>query len=203
MIERVKTQNGQCVLKSDGRLMSSRFDPQGEAKAWLERRKIFIDKVKTIIILGAGSGYHVVEALESTAAQIIVVDPSQSLIDLVNEIHRFDTRRVQFECCKTAKELRACESVRKSIESSFVVLLHPASREGREKVFKELQDQLGGRDWGSLTWQWQLQGLGDLETNPRITNEKLTIYDLEQAELVQNSEERETLLIKALRELVK
>lgn len=183
--------------------MSSRFDPHAEAKNWLERRRPFLDKVKSVILLGAGSGYHIQEISQATSGQIIVIDPCLELIESVKEVHKFDPLRVRFEYIKSARELRASENIRKAVSSSFVVLIHPASREGRDRIFKDLQDQLCGRDWGSLTWQWQLQGLGDLEENPRITNEKLTIYDLEQAELVQSSEEREVLLIKALRELVK
>jgi hypothetical protein len=51
-----------------------------------------------------------------------------------------------------------------------------------------------------------LRGGPAFDANPRIdskNNEPLTIYDLEQTELVQSSEERERLLFKALRELVK
>jgi hypothetical protein len=44
-----------------------------------------------------------------------------------------------------------------------------------------------------------------LDSYPRIiaSDEPLTIYDLESTELVQDSAERERMIIKALRELVK
>jgi hypothetical protein len=57
-----------------------------------------------------------------------------------------------------------------------------------------------------LNWQWQLKGHGSLDTQLKIGAEgdaALTIYDLDNTELSQNSEDRERMIIKALRELVK
>lgn len=203
LIEQLVAKNGDSVLRVKGRLLASRFDPRKEATDWVARRLSFIDKVKTLIILGAGSGYHIFELMVRTRAEILVLEPSLDLFEVVQRLHTFDSSRVRFENVQSAKGLRATASVRQAVKASFRVLVHPASRSGREKIFDELQAQLIARDWGSLTWQWKLQGLGDLAETLRVDAGKLTIYDLEQTELVQNSVERERLLIKALRELVK
>ncbi len=203
LIEQLVAKNGDSVLRVKGRLLASRFDPRKEATDWVARRLSFIDKVKTLIILGAGSGYHIFELMVRTRAEILVLEPSLDLFEVVQRLHTFDSSRVRFENVQSAKGLRATASVRQAVKESFRVLVHPSSRSGREKIFDELQAQLIARDWGSLTWQWKLQGLGDLAETLRVDAGKLTIYDLEQTELVQNSVERERLLIKALRELVK
>lgn len=203
MIEVLSGKNGNAVLKFEGRLLASRFDPRAEAALWVDRRKTFLDKVQTVFILGAGSGYHILELSRRVQADLIVIEPSLELIDAVIGLHKLDTSRTHFECVQSGKGLRACARVRKALKTSFLALVHPPSREGREKLFEELLVQLLGRDWGSLTWQWQLQDFGELAAQPRVTAERLTIYDLEQTELVQDSAEREKLLLKALRELVK
>jgi hypothetical protein len=196
-------ERGDPVLKFNGRLMASRFDPRGEAVQWVDRRLCFLDKVKTIFILGAGSGYHLGELADRSQADLIVIEPCSELIRAVEGLRRSDRSRVHFECVQTGKALRSSARVRKALTASFVVLVHAPSREGRETVFAELQAQLLGRDWGSLSWQWRLQNFAELDSRPRVSSERLTIYDLEQTELVQDSSEREKLLLKALRELVK
>jgi hypothetical protein len=92
------------------------------------------------------------------------------------------------------------------VKESFIVLIHPASLALNKDLYESCRAQLLGREWGALSWQWNLRGGPAFDMNPRIDSKKqepLTIYDLEQTELVQNSEERERLLFKALRELVK
>lgn len=205
MLELISGERGQTVIRREGRLLASRFDPVGEAQAWIARRMTFLDKVKTVFVLGLGAGYHVQALLKATPAQIFVIEPDIDLTALVQTIHSFPKERVTIEAIQTARALRAHAAVRAAIKSSFIVLVHPASRVANADFFEECSTQLSGREWGSLTWQWNLKAGHSLDSTPRVdsTGEVLSIYDLEQTELVQNSEERERLLIKALRELVK
>lgn len=204
MIEVVAGEQGNSVLRFEGRLLASRYDPRSEAIQWVERRLCFLDKVQTVFVLGAGSGYHLEELHRRCKADLVVIEPSQELIEAVIRLNQFDMARISFECVQTVRDLRSSPRIRKALSASFMVLVHPASREKREQLFDEIHAQLLGRDWGSLTWQWRLQGLADLDSQPRIdARDGLTIYDLEQTELVQDSNERERLLFKALRELVK
>lgn len=204
MIETLVGENGHPVIRQDGRLLASRFDPVSEARAWLGRRRDFVDKVKTIFVLGLGSGYHVQALVENTSAHIVVIEPDLQLIEAVTQIHQFAAGRVTIEPVQTARGLRASQAVRNAVKTSFTVLSHPPSNGANAQFFKDCQAQLTGRDWGSLTWQWQIKNGPALDSTPRAGGSgTLTIYDLEQTELVQNSEERERLLVKALRELVK
>ncbi len=205
MIETLSAQSGRIILKDGGRLLASAFDPESEAREWMSRRKEFLDKVKYVFVLGAGAGYHIAELSAHTEAGIVVLETRAALIEAVREIHAFDSDRVKFECVRSAKELRAAAAVRSAIANSFVVLQHGPSLAADPALFRELHAQLMGRDWGGLNWQWQMKGFSTLESQPQIhkTGEALTILDLDQTELVQNSEERERMLVKALRELVK
>ncbi len=205
MIEMVRAQNGSVVVKDDGRLLSSAVDPQAEAGEWIARRRSFLDKVKVIFVLGAGSGYHIAELQKCSAAQIVVLDSSEKVIAAVREIHQFAEIRVKFECVQRGKALRSLESVKSGVAVSFTVLQHAPSVAGDPEFYRECQNLLNGREWGGLHWQWQLKGFSALDSQPKIHSGELplTIYDLDSTELVQNSEERERMLVKALRELVK
>ncbi len=205
MIETTPAKNGSLVVREDGRWLASAFDPQSEARTWLARRKEFLDKVKYVFVLGAGAGYHIHALSAQTDAGIVVIDVRKDLIETVRGLHAFDSDRVKFECVDSTRQLRAADSVRTAVAQSFVVLQHGPSQAINPSLFRDLHAQLLGRDWGALNWQWKMMGFSTLESQPQIQKggEALTILDLEQTELIQDSSERERMLIKALRELVK
>jgi hypothetical protein len=207
LIERVSATDGRVVLRFDGRLLSSTFDPVAEAREWLARRETLLREVKTVFVLGAGSGYHIAEMVKTVLARIVVIEPSTDLAQAVREVHAFSEPKVTFANFAQASRLRSNTAVRDGVRHSFVVLRHPASIAGRAEFFDECEKQLLARDWGNLNWQWSLKGMGPLDAQMQIGagegESALTIYDLEKTELVQNSDERERMLIKALRELVK
>jgi hypothetical protein len=71
-IETGLSRSGHEVLKKDGRWLASSIDPLKEARQWVEQ----FEKLKpgsifecddSLIILGIGSGYHVVELIEQLA----------------------------------------------------------------------------------------------------------------------------------------
>lgn len=209
MVEWVDAANGDKVIRFDGRLLASRFDPRKEAGEWLDSRPEFLAKVRTIIVLGMGAGYHVAELLERTGREkgpkILVIETNEKILNAGQMLHQFPANRVIFEQVRSARALRASVQVKKAVAESFVVLAHPASMVNDQKLFEECRLQLLGRDWGALSWQWKLRNAPDFDANSRIDmrSQPLTIHDLEQTELVSNSEERERMLFKALRELVK
>ena len=191
------------VLRHEGRLLASSVNPQHEAREWLQRRQPLTSGIQTIFVLGAGSGYHLLELIHATPAQIVVLDYYPEIIAQVRAVHAFPGDRIHFEDLQNAKHLRKAETVREAIKNSFLVLAYPPSLVAQTAFYRDCHKQLLGRDWGSLSWQWQLSGHSCLDQQAKIGSEDLTIYDLENTELVQNLTEREAMLIKALRELVK
>lgn len=206
MIEIVNAVNGEKVIRYDGRLLASRFDPIKEAQEWLNGRGDFLANIRTVIVLGLGSGHHISALLQKTSARILVLEANEEIFEAGQSIQSFDPLKVRIEHVTSAKALRSSDAVKAAVKESFVVLVHPASQAVNSELYESCRTQLLGRDWGSLNWQWHLTGSPAFDSTPRIdakSEEALTIYDLEQTELVQNSEEREKLLFKALRELVK
>lgn len=200
MIERLRAESGDEVLRLNGRLLASRFDPKREARDWLAARREFIASVRSIFVLGLGCGFHVHELRGACAAEILVLEANA---DLVNSFAGAD--RVRVLHLSSARELRAMDEVKRGVRESFVTLTHAPSFASNPEFYTACRTQLLGREWGALSWQWRMRNGPDFDRVPRIEggNSPLTIHDLEQTELVQNSEERERLLLRALRELVK
>jgi hypothetical protein len=157
-----------------------------------------------VFVLGLGSGHHVAELEKATQAKIIVLETNEDILSAAAEIHSF-SERVCLAHLPNARTLRKIDAVKSAVAKSFIVLAHAPSLAVDAAVYKECRAQLLGRDWGSLNWQWKLRNAPEFDRNPRIDakGEPLSLHDLEQTELVSNSEERERLLFKALRELVK
>lgn len=205
MIECVTSQSGLPVLRVNGVLLASRFDPMAEARAWLERRQTLIDSIRTIFVLGWGCGYHVQALRERTQAKIIVIECNSEIYTTAKDwIH--DLEDVHVEIFEQSADLRLRGAIREGVRrGSFIVLHHPASVHIHPKFYNDCLQQLLGRDWGSLNWQWNVRGRSALGNPPRIEpkGEPLTIHDLEACEVIENLEEREKLILNALRELVK
>lgn len=205
MLEWITANSGEKVIRFEGCLLASRIDPVAEAEAWFQRRASFVSKVKTVFILGAGCGFHIRETAKRTTARLIVIESLPELIEAVAPTLEDISPRVTFVSAASVRELRANETLRLAVATSFVVLDHPPSVNRDRAFYRECKTQLVGREWGALNWQWKLKGLPGFDSQPKISSgeKPLTIYDLEQTELVQDSAERERMLLKALRELVK
>lgn len=205
MIEFVESAKGGKVIRCDGRLLASRIDPESEAAEWLASRRDFIKNVKNVFVLGLGSGHHVRALLEKTEATVIVLEANAGIYNVAEQLGLPMSMKLKIQKVSSARDLRANEAVKAAVRESFVVLSHPASAALYPQVYDEIRAQLIGRDWAALNWQWKTRNAPGFDDNPRIDSngEPLTIHDLEQTQLVRNGEEREKLLLRALRELVK
>ncbi len=201
----MSAETGEKVLRFQGRLLASRFDPTREAQEWVASRRKFLGKVRSVFVLGLGSGHHVRELLKATDANIVVLESNADILQAAFDLHGFDPKRVSLHHVANARALRKIDEVKAAVSKSFIVLSHAPSCALAAEIYKDCRAQLIARDWGNLNWQWKLRGSADFDRTPRIdgTGETLSLHDLEQTELVQSSEEREKLLLKALRELVK
>ena len=205
MIEIVSAESGEKVLRYQGRLLASRFDPIREAQEWIQSRQRFLKDVRTVFVLGIGSGHHIAELVKSTSARIVVLETNEEILNAATDMHGFDNSRVSLNHVPNKRALRKIEAVKIAVTKSFIVLAHAPSFALSADIYKELRAQLLGRDWGNLNWQWKLRNAPGFDRTARIDTggEPLSVHDLEQTELVQNSEEREKILFKALRELLK
>lgn len=205
MIEWVEAASGDKVIRCDGRLLASRYYPVQEAGDWFARRRSFVATVKTVFILGAGSGYHILEVAKNSTAQIVVVEMREDLIQAVKPLLSEVSERITFVQCNSAREIRSNERIRQGLQNSFVLLEHPASLQFDLDAYKEISTWLRARDWGPLNWQWKLKGFAPLDSQPKLLTSAnpLTILDLDDCDAVNKGSDRERLFILALRELVK
>ena len=87
MIEIETAKTGQPVLKKNGRLLSSAFQPAQEACAWADRQLKDAKPDELILVLGIGSGHHVAELLgRRPEGSVTVVECDAELARRAREI---------------------------------------------------------------------------------------------------------------------
>jgi len=87
LIELVTARNGKSVLKKDGKLLASVFDPLREAAAWADKVQSEFGADESIIVLGLGSGYHVEElSARCSDRAIYVVEKDVEIAERVFEL---------------------------------------------------------------------------------------------------------------------
>lgn len=89
-VEIVTTQTGELTLRVDGVLLHSRYRPREEAARLIESAAL--DPAKPVIVIGAGSGYHV-ECLQQQNSTVTVLEPDLSVAKhaLTNDTIAADT----------------------------------------------------------------------------------------------------------------
>ncbi|MBC86545.1 MAG: hypothetical protein CL677_05135 [Bdellovibrionaceae bacterium] len=82
------SKSGLPILRLMGRFISSPTDPQREAEKWYIRNQDLFH-ADTIIVLGAGSGYHIMELIRRRPEKkVLVIEPFKEVVRAVKEIHR-------------------------------------------------------------------------------------------------------------------
>ena len=206
MIEVVTLEDSEPVIRHNGKLLASARDPRSEARAWVSRRLCFLKKARGVFVLGAGSGYHLEALRAQTEASILVIEQSLEITAAARGLQNLNLEDVRIETIGDSLDLRGNAVVQAMVRSSYVVLVHPASRAQNPNFYDACAKQLIGREWSALAWAWKLKGLPLLERTPRVfatAAEPLTIHDLAHTALINESSLRERMLVKALRELVK
>ena len=71
----VPSKAGPPSLKAGGIALHSLYDPQREAREWVEHHREEIDISSGIVVLGFGLGYHVAELVRATEKAVTVFEP--------------------------------------------------------------------------------------------------------------------------------
>lgn len=146
MIEVITARNGSRVIKKEGKLLASVFDPIREASAWADRTKAKLREDETVIILGIGSGYHVEELVSRCPNNsIFVVEKDVELAERALEICR-GIRREQVIVEPDWVRLIESEVLQEAIDGIYRITLHGPSFQLDPDYFGAVDRLLRGRD---------------------------------------------------------
>lgn len=176
MIERF-TVNNNLVFKLDGQLTASRTAPIEQAQKWLGKQKSLIGDKENVIILGAGSGYHILEIIKiNPNLKITVIDTDKALIKSVKEYHKLNN--VEFLLFDDLENLKNYPVLLNSLKSGYCVLTFAIENRHTKSMFLFLKYFLLGRNTLGFNFISQLRGEKFLVNQPADENELLSVKNL-------------------------
>lgn len=162
-LTRETARNGQAILKMDGRAIVSTFDPAKEARSWAEKAIVEIGDRDSVIILGAGCGYHIIALRElKPSLNILTIEASEEIAAFARESFAragdIDTRYFG-EIVVGASALSLTENLllRDFMGQRYAVVTHPGLAAVRAEWTREMATFLTGRDYLSFLLQVRMR----------------------------------------------
>jgi hypothetical protein len=198
VIEKITVADGDVVLRVDGRLLGSRVDPKAEARAFVDKRRPLLADVKSVFVLGLASGHHVRELTRRTPAHLVVLEPRADVI--AANADAFDSARVTI--LHTPDARLDAPFITAALLSSYLVIIHPASRSLSPALYDQWAMRLGAREPGALADLWARRAWAMPAGGFGASADPLTIHDLSKFEIGDEAT-RTRALVRALKELVR
>lgn len=145
MIETRTARSGVRFLVVNGKQTASSIDPRKEASKWAQAHHQRVQTRDLIIVLGAGSGFHI-EALEqqNSGKPIIVFETDPEILLHLQNLHTF-TDQVQLILIENEAALESFD-YKQVVGKKFVVLKYLPSLQMNPRLYARLHLCLTGRD---------------------------------------------------------
>jgi hypothetical protein len=213
-LQRETARNGQPIFKIDGRSIVSGFDPMKEARGWAENALKEIGDRETVIILGAGCGYHIVALRElRPALNILTIEASEEVASFARERLSANAEvdpRMYGEILVASRPIELTESLllRDFMSCRYAVVTHAGLASIRAEWTRDMATFLTGRDFLSFLLQLrmrpELHALFDEEKIARLRAEPgpISILTIRNLFTSQAQSSRERRLWRVLEELI-
>lgn len=148
MLEWIATPYGEMVPKFNGNLLASKVDPLKEARAWVSHHRMQIESAKNHILLGVGSGHHVLElSRQFPESEFICIEYLENLSISHIYVQIRTLPNVELIVGDDEKKILRNERLQKILGDTFTVLSHLNSYKVSEKFYDKTKSTLVGRDW--------------------------------------------------------
>lgn len=211
-----RSRNGHLVLFVDGKATASTVDPVKEAVSWVSsfHSLIVSDSEETLVIIGAGSGFHVEALRESTSKKIVVIDTCKASIEFtkVRLSHLREIKFIEMPTGSTFSEFLQCNDVVEWVFEPFAILRHRSSMV-RNLDLGKIEECLVGRTVDAFRAQLEarpsiasrlnsarLKKLAETKLN---SNGLISVRDLTSVWDVSSEPSNERRLLRVLEELVR
>ena len=126
-----RSRNGHEVLYVDGKATASTIDPLKEATAWVGSTYSLasVGNDETLVVIGAGSGYHIEALRECTNKKIVVIDTCSASIEFVKRrlAQQTQIKYIELKRGTTFSEFYQRNDVVEWVFEPFVLLRHRSS----------------------------------------------------------------------------
>ncbi len=209
MFERVRARDGRLVAKFNGRWVASSANPEAEAEKWLSAQENLqlASQAPTIVILGAGCGYHLLATQKKyPEKRIVCIDTRMEFIDFCDEHHGVGLARTQFIQTRDVPSLLVHAKLQKIIQGAYAVFEYLPATQFEKDLYDEIRALLLGREW----WAFReiVQKREDLRKHLMLSTPAMDVNELVSVKTIikllkENADPEVVTRFKLLRELVK
>ena len=190
----------------NGRHICSSVDPEHEAREWVKGLNDSLRSAKTIVVLGLGNGFHVVELEKAyPSSRIVVIETRMDMLAPCQGLQGLSMSSTDVIIAESLDVLKAQSRIKKVLQSSFAVVQYRPVTNTDAKLFEQFYELLIGRSEDSF--RFHLMTRKDWLRNVNSTSDNqnadkwLGIHDL-QGSLSEDANYSDYHLVQALRELV-
>lgn len=142
-----QARNGAEIIRLNGRLVCSRVDPLQEAQKWVKKVKKDHPKNTTIIVLGLGCAYHVVELKQTfNTSRIVVIEPAKAVVEWAKKNHSLILTGVDIVQSPSLEELRSHSMIQEVVKKPYSVWRFGPRTHESQKFFGQAEELLLGRN---------------------------------------------------------
>lgn len=150
-LEQLQSATNEVIFRLNGKMLSSKVDPRKEASQWIEQTELLAKYSKTIVMIGVGSGYHLISLKEKYPhAHIIAISSSQVLLEAIQVAHKSCVSGISFYCASTIEEFYDAEATQGVFSTTTVVLKHPTYRVEESQVLDAIEEAIVARTFGTM-----------------------------------------------------
>ncbi len=196
MFEVVSARSGDEVVKLDGRLLSSKYDPKKEASSFVDSLSVDLEKFEYIFLIGASSGYEIRCLLDRhKSLKIVVFEENTALVEWIKS--KIQSDRVQF-ISEPLGAFKTQAQVQKLLRKVYFTTILPAYRVNPSEIKIQFYELFQARKPEPFRqWQKLLKRDKHLNLNSEIKGDLISIKDVESDEL-----SRLSSTYRVLRELI-
>lgn len=206
MITVETSRSGLPILKEEGRLLASSFDPVKEAETWADHVEPLLGPGAVAIIVGIGAGYHIA-ALKARrpSLTVLALDASSEIAD---HALKFNPSLTALDVIVESDRLALTQAPRlhDAMGGHYVPLVHGPTAQQHPEWCEAVFAFLLGRDKLSFLLQLRLRpelfALLEPARIAEIANEPISIKTLQRAFRADAGRNRERRLWRVLEELV-
>jgi hypothetical protein len=211
-----RSRHGHEVLHVDGKATASTIDPVKEATAWIASTYSFsaMENDETLVVIGAGSGYHIEALREHTLKKIVVIDTCPASIEFVQRrlVRLNQISYIELKRGTTFTEFFQRNDVVEWVFEPFTLLRHRSSIV-RNQDLSKVEECLVGRSIEAFRAQLEARpsiasalNYGRLKKLAEVklaTNGLVSVRDLTSVWEVSAEPSNERRLLRVLEELVR
>ena len=150
-LEFIESRGGHCVPVFEGRALHSIVDPILEAEKLVQTDIARLSRLRSVIVLGLGGGFHVDELLKTVPGHVIVIEAEKTIALALRRRTPHVFEKTTIIAGESPSKLAVSPEILDALSGSFGFFRHPASIRQRPDYYGSVTQLLTARTATQMT----------------------------------------------------